>query len=84
MKGDQKARRRFLGGHKPFGYRVTDDGELVVDEAEQAAIARMAAMRKRGKSFRAISAALAKKDVQISREGVRKLVAAAGEQGAPR
>ena len=26
-KADQKARKRFLGGHKPVGFKVTDDGE---------------------------------------------------------
>ena len=37
VKADQKARKRFLGGNRPFGFQVADDGELVPDEAEQAA-----------------------------------------------
>jgi len=41
VKRDQKAWHRFLGGTRPpFGFRAGDGGELVPDEAEQAAIAR--------------------------------------------
>src|SRR5271156_700394 len=73
-KADQKAGKRARGGRKPFGYRVTDEGELVPDEAEQAAIKRMAALRKRGKTVFEIKAALAKNGVEISHEGIRKLI----------
>jgi putative DNA-invertase from lambdoid prophage Rac len=79
VKADQKARGRYLGGLKPFGYRIGDDGELVPDEAEQAAIKRMAAMRKRGKSLRAIAAAMTAKGHKLSHEGVAKVLRAAGE-----
>jgi putative DNA-invertase from lambdoid prophage Rac len=74
-KSDQRRRNRFLGGHRPFGYRVGDDGELLPDEAEQAVLKRMAAMRKRGKTLRDIQTALAAKGVQLSHEGIRKLIA---------
>ena len=50
VKRDQKARHRFLGGTRPpFGFRAGDSGELMPDEAEQAAIARAKRMRGRGK-----------------------------------
>jgi putative DNA-invertase from lambdoid prophage Rac len=81
-KADQKARNRFLGGFKPFGYRVTDEGELVEDPDEQAAIKRMVAMRKRKKTLREIQAAVAAKGHHLSHEGIRKLIAAAGEGSA--
>jgi hypothetical protein len=42
-------------------FRIGDEGELVPDEAEQAAVKRMVAMRKRGKSLRAIAAAMTAK-----------------------
>jgi putative DNA-invertase from lambdoid prophage Rac len=74
-KTDQRRRNRFLGGNRPFGYRVTDEGGLVPDEAEQGALKRMAALRKRGKTLREIQAALAAKGVQLSHEGIRKLTA---------
>jgi putative DNA-invertase from lambdoid prophage Rac len=79
VKTDQKARGRYLGGLKPFGFQIGDDGELVPDEAEQAAIKRMAAMRKRGKSLRAIAAAMTAKGHKLSHEGVAKVLRAAGE-----
>jgi putative DNA-invertase from lambdoid prophage Rac len=34
-KADQKARRRYLGGIMPFGYRRGEGGELVPHEALQ-------------------------------------------------
>jgi putative DNA-invertase from lambdoid prophage Rac len=53
VKRDQKARNRFLGGTRPpFGFRAGDAGDLVPDEAEQAAIAKAKRMRGRGKSLR--------------------------------
>ena len=50
VKRDQKARGRFLGGTRPpFGFRAGSGGELVPDDAEQAAIASAKRMRGRGK-----------------------------------
>jgi DNA invertase Pin-like site-specific DNA recombinase len=39
VKRDQRQRNRYLGGIIPFGFRVSEDGGLVPDEAEQAVIA---------------------------------------------
>jgi putative DNA-invertase from lambdoid prophage Rac len=38
VKADQRARRRYLGGAAPFGWRVGQDGALVEDRAQQAAM----------------------------------------------
>ena len=59
-KADQRRRNRFLGGNRPFGYRVTDDGALVPDETEQGALSDMAALRS---AQGEIQAALAAKGV---------------------
>ena len=56
MKADQKARGRFLGGKRPFGFRRGADGELIPNEAEQAAIADMLEMHAQVSSLRAIAA----------------------------
>jgi DNA invertase Pin-like site-specific DNA recombinase len=51
----------FSGGKRPFGFDIVADGEisrLVPNAAEQAAIARMQAMRKERKTFREIGAAV--------------------------
>ena len=50
------------------------------DAAEQISVARMVAMRRRGKSLRAIAAAMAKRGHKLSVEGVRKVLRAAEER----
>src|SRR3954454_19458897 len=46
VKRDQKTRGRFLGGSRPFGFRLGEDGELMEHEGEQAAIREARAMKK--------------------------------------
>ena len=76
VKADQKARRRYLGGKRPFGYRVTDEGELVPDTGEQAAIRRMVKLRKAGRSLRAIVEAVEAKGYKLTAPTVAKVLAA--------
>ncbi len=76
VKRDQKARNRFLGGTRPpFGFRAGDDGELVPDEAEQAAITRAKRMHSRGKSLRYIASKLAADGHRLNPESVRRVLA---------
>jgi DNA invertase Pin-like site-specific DNA recombinase len=76
VKRDQKARGRFLGGTRPpFGFRAGDDGGLVPDEAEQAAIARAKRMRGRGRSLRYIAGKLALDGHGLNPESVRRMLA---------
>lgn len=72
VKRDQKARSRFLGGSVPFGWHVGDNGELVEDAGEQAAIRHMIASRDAGVSLRRIAADMQAAGHTISHEGVRK------------
>jgi putative DNA-invertase from lambdoid prophage Rac len=58
VKRDQRQRNRYLGGIVPFGFRVSDDGSLVPDEAEQAVISHARALRANGGTLRAIQTAL--------------------------
>lgn len=74
-KADQRERGRFLGGRKPFGYRITEEGVLVEDEAEQEAIRKAKRMRSEGKSLRAIAEALQAEGHRISHEGVSRVLA---------
>jgi len=48
VKRDQRERGRFLGGTVPFGYRLSEDGELIPHEGEQEAILEARAMKERG------------------------------------
>jgi DNA invertase Pin-like site-specific DNA recombinase len=47
----------YAGGKRPFGFDVID-GKLVPNDDEQAALARMKAMRGEGATYRAIGAAV--------------------------
>lgn len=73
MKRDQKARGRFLGGTRPpFGYRGCESGELMPDDAEQAAIAKAKRLHGRGKSLRYIAGELALDGHRLNPESVRR------------
>lgn len=74
VKKDQRQRGRYLGGIIPFGYRVTDDGELVEEPGEIAAIERMKELRASGLSLRGISKALKDGGMNISHEAVRDII----------
>jgi hypothetical protein len=60
----------------PFGHRRGDQGELVLHEAEQAAICEMVALRVQGKALRAIAKAMQVKGFKISHEGVKGVLGA--------
>jgi DNA invertase Pin-like site-specific DNA recombinase len=65
-----KARKRanggFVGGQVPFGYR-SEGRELVEDDAEQAAMRRIAALRQQGLSLRAIASTLEAEGIRSKR-----------------
>jgi DNA invertase Pin-like site-specific DNA recombinase len=78
----QKARGEYLGGRPPFGWCVGEGGALVVDPEQQQALERMQEMRADGASLRAIAATLTGEGVQVSHEGVKKILAAADRAAA--
>lgn len=82
VKADQKARNRYLGGTVPFGWTLDDDGELVAEESQQAAIARMLALRQAGQSLRAIADTMKAEGVTLSHAGVKKIIEAAQDRAA--
>jgi putative DNA-invertase from lambdoid prophage Rac len=55
VKKDQAQRGHYLGDIVPFGYTVNDDGALVEDAQQQAAIREMIVLKDKGKSLRTIS-----------------------------
>lgn len=73
-KHDQRERGRYLGGSLPFGFRVGDDGELVEDPAQQAAIARIHSLHASGASLRAVAAAMREDGHRLSHEAVRAVL----------
>jgi DNA invertase Pin-like site-specific DNA recombinase len=71
VKRDQRARKRYLGGTVPFGWRVGEKGELVEVPEQQMAIQRMKEFRRAGRSLRSIAAEMAKTGHQLSHQGVK-------------
>jgi putative DNA-invertase from lambdoid prophage Rac len=74
VKADQKARRRYLGGKVPFGFRRGESGELVPVNAEQKAIREIRRLRAQGRPLRAIAEAIKAKGLTISHEGVANVL----------
>jgi DNA invertase Pin-like site-specific DNA recombinase len=75
VKADQKARKRYLGGKVPFGYRVGTAGELVEDERQQEAIREIKRLREQlGLSLRDIAADIQGRGFAISHEGVAEVL----------
>jgi DNA invertase Pin-like site-specific DNA recombinase len=79
VKADQQKRGRFLGGARPFGYVVGDDGELVEDAAEQAAIAHMVELRGAGQSLRTIATTMKEAGHSLSHVAVSRVLDRAAE-----
>ena len=78
VKTDQRKRQRYLGGIVPFGWRIGERGALVELPEQQRAIQRIIELRQNGLSLRAISALIAAEGVKLSHEGVKNVLAAAG------
>ena len=70
VKKDQAQRGRYLGAIVPFGYTVNDDGALVEDAQQQAAIREMIVLKDKGKSLRTISEIIKKRGIAISHNAV--------------
>jgi DNA invertase Pin-like site-specific DNA recombinase len=78
-KRHQRRSGQYLGGDRPFGWRVGEDGMLIEDEAEQQALADMREMRAAGSSFRRIAAQINQTHgIQISHQGVKRALARLG------
>ena len=66
---------RSLAGNRRFGYRVNEAGKLVKVAEEQAAIAEMRQLRKRGRSYRQIADELQKRQqLKVSFMTVRRIL----------
>lgn len=74
VKSDQKKRGRYLGGTRPFGFTVTEEGALIEIEAEQAAIQEMRALKAEGKSLRVIAGVMATRGFEMSHNRVKDVL----------
>jgi DNA invertase Pin-like site-specific DNA recombinase len=74
VKSDQKRRGRHLGGSRPFGFKIGEDGSLIEVEAEQAAIRKAKAMHGAGESLRSIQSALVADGHKVSHVTVSRIL----------
>jgi DNA invertase Pin-like site-specific DNA recombinase len=84
VKRDQKQRGRHLGGSRQFGYQISEDGELIEDENEQAAIRKAVAMKQAGASLRDIQAVLVADGHNVSHVGISRFLKREAEKGLAR
>jgi putative DNA-invertase from lambdoid prophage Rac len=74
VKSHERSKGRFLGGSRPFGYTISDDGSLVPDSKEQEIIVEACRLRSQGKSLRAISGAISGDEIKISHMSVKRIL----------
>lgn len=78
VKRNERDKGRFLGGAKPFGYLVTDDGSLIPDEVEQCAIREVRRLRSEGMSYRDIVRTVSENHIRMSYGTVCRILGAGG------
>ena len=74
VKQKQRSKGRFLGGSRPFGYLVHDNGRLIENPMEQKVLKQIIRMSQEGKSLRAISAEVSTPVMPISFKTVQRLL----------
>jgi len=74
VKQRQKKQGRYLGGSRPFGYMIHDNGRLIENPMEQRVLRRIMELKKQGKSLRAISNEVSTPVMSISFKTVQRLL----------
>jgi hypothetical protein len=72
-KRSRRAKGYYVGGKVPFGYNVIN-GKLVINDTHVDAITIMEDMRIAGKSYRVIAEEIKEYGVELSYNGVRKVL----------
>jgi len=74
VKQRQKRQGRYLGGSRPFGYMIHDNGRLIENPMEQRVLKKILVLKQRGKSLRAISEEVSTPIMPISFKTVQRLI----------
>lgn len=74
VKQKQRTKGRYLGGSRPFGYTVHENGRLVENPSEQRALSKILELKRQGKSLRAIAAAVSTPMTPISFKTVQRVL----------
>ena len=70
----QRKQGRYLGGSRPFGYMIHENGRLIENPMEQRMLRRIMELKKMGKSLRAISSEVSTPVMPISFKTVQRLL----------
>ena len=74
VKQKQRQQCRYLGGSRPFGYMIHENGRLIENPMEQLVLRRIMELKKQGKSLRAISGEVSTPVMPISFKTVQRLL----------
>ena len=70
----QRDKGRYLGGSRPFGYMIHDNGRLIENPLEQRLLKRILELKRAGKSLRSISDAVSTPLAPVSFKTVQRLL----------
>ena len=74
VKQRQRRQGRYLGGSRPFGYMIHENGRLIENPMEQKVLKKIMELKKEGKSLRAISNEVSTPVMPISFKTVQRLL----------
>lgn len=74
VKQRQRSQGRYLGGSRPFGYMIHENGRLIENPMEQRVLKKIMQLKKQGKSLRAISSEVSTPIMPISFKTVQRLL----------
>jgi len=80
VKQRQKKQGRYLGGSRPFGYMIHQNGRLIENPMEQRVLRRIMELKKQGKSLRVISSEVSTPVMSISFKTVQRLLQRLAQQ----
>lgn len=80
VKQRQRKQGRYLGGSRPFGYMIHENGRLIENPMEQRVLKKIMELKRSGKSLRAISSEVSTPVMPISFKTVQRLLQRHTEQ----
>ncbi len=74
IKHRQRSKGRYLGGSRPFGYMIHENGRLIENPVEQRVLRRILRLREQGRSLRAIAREVSTPMAPISFKTVQRVL----------
>ena len=80
VKQRQRKQGRYLGGSRPFGFTIHENGRLIENPIEQRVLRKIMWLKRQGKSLRAISSEVSTPVMPICFKTVQRLLQRHGDQ----